>query len=1078
MAWAWRVGLSLAAASAVVAPAHAALSVQASESNGAARLVVSWPQERSGPAPTVTAALEGGALIVRASEPISADPAAIVRGAPRAFAFVRSAEDGRALRIALRRSASPSVARDGASFVVTLAAQEQAAAAAPEPAAGAGPSGGRPLVQLTAGVRDEFTRLSVTPPRGARMTANALGDEIVLRFDRALDIDLSALNVSPPARVRGARVVSQPGQPLSVRIQVQPGTRMRRVDEGDRAMIDLLPAPAPTPAQAAATPSASVAQAAQAAASNPVPRGGAVRVELVEGPADTRLSLRWAGPARAAAFRRGEAIWLVFDANARLELSGAPQVGRRHTSLRAVTGEGVTALRVGAPPQMQVSARADGPVWVFTLAERADPVEAAPVRREQAPGGVRMVVDFQREGVVRWIEDPAVGDRFGAALLAGPARGVDMRRSTIEAAILPAAHGVGIEAHAEGVGAAFENGALVVSRGAGLIGAIGRRLGQADRPPPPPPLAGIGLLDLVSWGSSGGTFLEVKDDLQRRAAEEGFEPGAQVSARIALARFLLAHEMAHEALGALKAAAVNQPQLEVDPEYRLMRAAALLMIGRRQEGGRDLAIGQLANDPSAALWRGYAATLAENWPEARRQFELGRGAISLHPPSWRTRFNLGLGEAALRLNDFAAAESAIEAALADAPTRNQQAAALAMRARLMKARGDLPGALKLFEELAASRDEATAVRAALEAIRIKREQNAMTPEAAVDALEGLRFRWRGDALELEIIMTLGRTYTEMGRWREGLSVMRAASVRFGDAPAARKLRLDMAEIFERLFLHGEMDDMEPIQSLGLFYEFRDLTPFGPDGDRMIRLLAGRLADLDLLEQAAELLRHQVDNRLEGVGRAQIAADLAAIYLDDRKPQEALAVIANTRQPNLPAAIVGERRILEAQALLQLGRFDHALELLERDQSEAAQRLRADVAWRRREWTQAAAEIQRLIDRTRQPGPLDAPTRNMVLRAAAARVFAEDRAGLEALRRAYAASMANTPEDAAFELITGASGPGDARLIDAARTIARTDLIQQFLDGMRERLRTGRGAGDPPAPPAPAAANAQAPARPA
>ena len=46
----------------------------------------------------------------------------------------------------------------------------------------------------------------------------------------------------------------------------------------------------------------------------------------------------------------------------------------------------------------------------------------------------------------------------------------------------------------------------------------------------------------------------------------------------------------------------------------------------------------------------------------------------------------------------------------------------------------------------------------------------------------------------------------------------------------------------------------------------------------VGLLAGRLVHVDLLEQAAQLLQHQVDERLQGVGKSQVAADLAAIYL--------------------------------------------------------------------------------------------------------------------------------------------------------------------------------------------------------
>ena len=43
--------------------------------------------------------------------------------------------------------------------------------------------------------------------------------------------------------------------------------------------------------------------------------------------------------------------------------------------------------------------------------------------------------------------------------------------------------------------------------------------------------------------------------------------------------------------------------------------------------------------------------------------------------------------------------------------------------------------------------------------------------------------------------------------------------------------------------------------------------------------------VDLLGPAANLLAYQVDKRLDGVAKAQVATRLAAIYLMDHKPQQ-------------------------------------------------------------------------------------------------------------------------------------------------------------------------------------------------
>jgi hypothetical protein len=130
-------------------------------------------------------------------------------------------------------------------------------------------------------------------------------------------------------------------------------------------------------------------------------------------------------------------------------------------------------------------------------------------------------------------------------------------------------------------------------------------------------------------------------------------------------------------------------------------------------------------------------------------------------------------------------------------------------------------------------------------------------------------------------------------------VLHSASNVQSDLPQAVALRNDLSAPSATLFLDGLADGMQPIQAVGLFYDFQDLTPIGADGDQMVRNLVRRLVDVDLLDEAAKLLKYQVDNRLNGVPKAQVATDLAWIYLMDRKPESALDTINATRTTILP-----------------------------------------------------------------------------------------------------------------------------------------------------------------------------------
>lgn len=906
---------------------------------------------------------------------------------------------------------------------------------------------------MSVGEQPEYTRLSFRFVGAASVTPVLAGDRLELRFSRVADIDLADLRASPPRLLREVRRTSAAGAPLRLVLTVNSGVRERHFIDGDRVIVDLLPPTAETGGIAVTENGVSAPAPALA------PIAGNARVRLVEEASVTRVTVTWPAAARAAAFRRGEAIWLLFDATGRVDLTGVARAGRRHQDVEVVRGDGVVGLRIPAPPDVLVSAVANGNDWTFTLGARAENNASAPLVRDIRPDGrARLLAQFGRGGAVRWINDPEIGDRIAVALIGGPSKGIDVRRATIEAALLPTAHGAVIETRADGVTAAFSGGALVVSRGDdGLLAAeapsqAAERMNAAMLEAAANPHDGEAP---AADSESAMTLAQVReriDHLSLRAAMEGTDAGASTTARMELARFLLQNEFAAEALGALRLAAINQAELaETDAEYRLMRGAANAMMGRSAPATADLSASVLAGNLSAALWRGYVAAERQEWSDARLELERGAGALEEHHPMWRARFQLALARAALELNDHAAADAAASAALGQSSDVGLRAAAQLIQSRVAAARGDNERAFTMLDQLSRAPDEEVAVQATVEALRLRRNGGELPAQDAVDPLEALRYRWRGDSTELTVVGMLGDAYSELGRWRDALATMRIAADRFPTDPAARQLRADMSNLFERLFLDGEADQIEPIQALALFYEFSDITPVGPNGDRIVRLLAGRLVNVDLLEQASLLLQHQVDERLEGVSKAQVASDLAAIYLMDHKPDRALVALAGSRQPNMPATLLADRRILEARALLELGRLEAAVELVERDRGEDAQRVRAEAAWRARDWERAAVELRTLLAARNRAQPLDADARQAVLRAGVALTLAGNDAGVRELYRDFAGDMANTDEADAFEVVASGVTADGAAIRDVARAVARTDLLNRFMTRMRAHM---------------------------
>ncbi len=294
----------------------------------------------------------------------------------------------------------------------------------------------------------------------------------------------------------------------------------------------------------------------------------------------------------------------------------------------------------------------------------------------------------------------------------------------------------------------------------------------------------------------------------------------------------------------------------------------------------------------------------------------------------------------------------------------------------------------------------------------------------------------------------------------------------------RRLMEEAAASFDVLFLSGKADSMPVIDALSLFYDFRELTPVGRRGDEMIRRLADRLVTVDLLDQASALLQHQVDHRLQGAARAQVAVRLSVIYLMAHKPDKAIAAIRTTRVADLPNELRNQRLLLEARALSETGRHDVALEVAANVPGREADRLRADVMWAGKRWREAAEQIERFYgERWREFGPLTEPERADILRAGIGYALADDRLGLDRFRQKYAAKMAESPDRRAFEVVTSAPSAGGPEFGEVAKTVSGIGTLEGFLRDIRTRYPeagTATTPGAPGAPAAPAAPPAAAP----
>ncbi|MEM1048908.1 MAG: hypothetical protein AAGL24_22340 [Pseudomonadota bacterium] len=772
----------------------------------------------------------------------------------------------------------------------------------------------------------------------------------------------------------------------------------------------------------------------------------------------TRIVFPFREPTAAAVFKRNDSLWLVFDTSMDLGLDAMRSV-LKSVANRIEPGmlDAARTLRIDLKNPALATVGNDGNSWVINIGDLIlEPSQPVTFQRHvRADGGMSLAADFSNAGSIRRIRDPRVGDTLFVVTAFGPARGVIKPQRFVEIDALTSAHGVAIVARSDDLSVIKKDDQVVIEQPRGLSLSSKNLAQGVTLLPVKVAVTRPGFLDFNEMHEPHPLrFQRRRAALQRELMRAG--EGDKSAQWLALARFYLANRFAQEARGILTLVRQENPTIENDSAFLLMMGMAEILTGHAKASELYIMQTELADSPDADVWKVIHHAQAGEWGAARQSVPRARRAIGSYPPNLQALFNISAAEAAVELNDFGEATAVlaeIDPAIID-PIYAERYDIL--RARLADVSARPEDAIKLLKRVIEFGKRPTVAEATYRLLRIQHRDNLRPSSEIVDDLRRLAVIWRGDELELKNLRYLAQLLVEQAEYREAFSAARMALFVDSEADTSKLLQDEMNSVFSALFIDGKADDLEPVEALSLFYDFREMTPVGARGDTIVRNLAERLVDVDLLEQAAELLQHQVDNRLKGAARAQIAADLALIYLLDRKPDRALRALRRTRQAKLPETMERQRRLVEARALVEAGRHQTALDLLETLQGGEVERMKADALWAAKKWDDAGNQYERLVGaRWSLRAPLSESDRLDVLRSAIGYALGGNQLALDRLRTKFADKMASTEHASAFDAVTRTINVSGAEFSTVATQIAAIDTLEMFLKDYRERYASDK-----------------------
>lgn len=878
------------------------------------------------------------------------------------------------------------------------------------------------------------------------------GRIVSVRFDRTAELDTAVLQRNLPPQFNSAQVNST-AKGLRISLVVARGARLRHFRDGNVIVLDAIggaaaadnaakepPVAKPPPQSAASSPAKQRPPAAslpvRKAGGGPVPLaqrarelarkrrmdrfkkqvsipGALVTVDATRRGDEVSIRFNWRKQVAAAVYRRGNVMWVVFDRLYRINLSSVLLVGKKlFTAAEQLSVPDYSVLRLAMSQPYEIAVKRAGTVWIIDIGPKPKP-PGRTVRiktRYSGAAGARIVLTAKgAERAIR-LHDPDVGDVVYVVPFITPSLGNASTRNFLDFNLLSSAQGLVIVPAAETLSVGVGKDQVTISRPGGLR--ISRKVDLAKRK------AGKKkeLLNFAAWrGGPSENFQDYEHKLfQRITSTRGASRNA---ARLGLVRFYVSYGLGAEALGVLQAVKRESPSVMRDYNVRALRGLANYQLGHFAEALSDLDHPSLKREPEIHPWLAGIAAARGDWASAYRMFENADEVIQSYPPDMAAPFTILAAEAALSMEDIDSAASRLSVLEKASVTEAQLDHISYLRGHLAKQTGDLEKGLSIWEAVARIGDRPSRAKAAFARINTMLEEELIKPDEAVEKLEALRFAWRNDVFEFDLLHRLGLLYASKKDYRNALLTLRRAATYYSTIKAAQALTGEMSRIFKEYYSQGDADKQPPISALGIYQEFRELTPSGEEGDELVARLADRLINVDLLSQAGDLLEHQIAQRLKGAAKVETGIRVAKIRLMDNNPRKSLEALEKSTIPDIPAPLEVRRKHVEAMALSRLDRPDDALKVIADDTSDTADLLRADILWNAKRWRRASRILARLTGGLSRKN-IDGRAAQLLLRRAVALALSKDEVGVSFLRERFGKAMQKTAYSHAFLAVVG------------------------------------------------------------
>lgn len=756
-------------------------------------------------------------------------------------------------------------------------------------------------------------------------------------------------------------------------------------------------------------------------------------------------------------FVRSRTLWIVFNNTIPLDLSefdnltatviGAPT--------RSVVG-GATVLRIPVETNVYTSVlREDGSSgWTIQLLPNRRPLANAlsvSVNTEPpAPPNVAIVAYEMADPIT--LTDPSVGDRLVVVPLYTPGYGMLTRRGFVEFTLLPTAQGIAVLEKADGMLVTPLRNGVRVSMPDGATLSEGIPDLEAEK--------SLGALinsatyfpyEIWKPDNVDVPRLQLRRLFHRIVKAKNLQESNE--ARLRYAQIQLSQGMMPEAIAMLDGIERTNPAYFRSAKLAALRGAAYFLMYRFPEAAKDFGVAELNNSKEADYWRNMLADLLGGNSQGYDFLALNEDYISKYPPFFRQRLAIVAADRSIGSRDYNTALKIFETLHKDNLIEPISPYVNFLLAKISAETGQPKDAQDMWDTLAQDyKHPFVQARAEFSRIVWGMDHATIDKEEAIDKLERLRLAWHGDSLELSILTLLGELYFEKKDYVNAMRIWHGGVQSFPNTSESIEMTRKMQDSFITMFNDGAADNLPPLDSLALYYQYRKYAPPGIAGGELVERLASRLVSMDLLDQATYVLDQQMRAQTEKETRSRLGAKLAAIYLLNRQPKRAVSALEDSVYGENQPILRQLRNRLSAQTMVEIGQPEKALQTLGQDTTEDAERIRLDIFWKQRDWPNVINSAEMILkERKDITAQLTLEESEYVIKLALAYLFQNDSAQLKYLNDYFAPLMENNPQRDLFQYMT--SGDVDPTPTNFDEVIKNLSDTRAFIKGYSARIRT-------------------------